>query len=52
MFMHSLAQVVSGSLENMADQVCGSITSGADAADAQVKDTITNIYLQASYSYQ
>lgn len=43
-----LAQVVSGSLENMADQVCGSITSGADAADAQIKDTITNIYLQAA----
>lgn len=45
-FVHRLAQVASGSLENMADQICGNITSGEDDGDTQVKDTITNIYLQ------
>lgn len=43
-----LAQAVSSSLENVADQVCGAITSEGSVADAQMNTTITNIYLQAA----
>ncbi|XP_042215107.1 uncharacterized protein LOC121861442 [Homarus americanus] len=43
-----LTNVVCGGIENIADQVCGAITAGASAADPQVNNTITNIYLQTA----
>ena len=41
-----LAQAVSCGLENVADRVCGTITSEGSVDDPQTSNTITNIYLQ------
>lgn len=43
-----LINSVCGGIENIADQVCGAITAGSSAADPQINNTITNIYLQAA----
>lgn len=47
-YFTQLINSVCGGIENIADQTCGAITAGASAADAQVNNTITNIYLQAA----
>ena len=41
--------MTSGGIENMADEVCGVITTEAAAAHPTIYNTITNIYLQVSY---
>ncbi|XP_068221248.1 protein FAM114A2 isoform X2 [Palaemon carinicauda] len=43
-----LSCVMCGGIENIADNVCGIITSGTSAADPQINNTITNIYLQSA----
>ncbi|XP_064103828.1 protein FAM114A2-like [Macrobrachium nipponense] len=43
-----LSSAMCGGIENTADNVCGIITTGTSAADPQINNTITNIYLQSA----
>lgn len=43
-----LTGVISGSVDTMTDKVCSFITAQSSAADPQVNNCVTNIYLQVS----